>query len=363
MRSTKEHFEIEENVVENDVVQITFRHLRYELRFVYLAANNRITSSSSENLRCPASLQQIAPILRVATEIESDRPRVAYLCRNYAFEKADRLDQSSNGRGVRQFKTALLQQTSTEIGNVLHQDDAISIDARVKKTDAREIESFYKQYYEKYVEGTRVQGDKADSADKQVEKSEEVPADLDKLKAKQGDICSLTKSAFSIQQESFTELMQFEDHQQKSGELDLLDWLRAMFGFQACKRQCKEPEGASDIATCPSSSKLDDRAIQVVMNNLFKNYKTWCKFLGRKHSLRLPQGQEEGQQRKLLYMGLYLLIWGESANVRFLPECLCYIFHNMAYELHGLLAGNVSIVTGENIKPSYGGDDEAFLRK
>lgn len=103
-------------------------------------------------------------------------------------------------------------------------------------------------------------------------------------------------------------------------------------------------------------------------------------------------------------MGLYLLIWGEAANVRFMPECLCYIFHNvstvsdtktilpvipnlpplhllswapnlvmkwssklvlfqMAYELHGLLAGNVSIVTGENIKPSYGGDDEAFLRK
>jgi callose synthase len=35
----------------------------------------------------------------------------------------------------------------------------------------------------------------------------------------------------------------------------------------------------------------------------------------------------------------------------------------MAYELHGLLAGNVSIVTGENIKPSYGGEDEAFLRR
>lgn len=35
----------------------------------------------------------------------------------------------------------------------------------------------------------------------------------------------------------------------------------------------------------------------------------------------------------------------------------------MAYELHGLLAGNVSVVTGENIRPSYGGDDEAFLKK
>lgn len=105
---------------------------------------------------------------------------------------------------------------------------------------------------------------------------------------------------------------------------------------------------------------------------------------------RLPQAAQDIQQRKILYMGLYLLIWGEAANIRFMPECLCYIFHNvsitfwfssfnfcyigrnqhlslvyaqMAYELHGLLAGNVSIVTGENIKPSYGGDDEAFLRK
>jgi len=35
----------------------------------------------------------------------------------------------------------------------------------------------------------------------------------------------------------------------------------------------------------------------------------------------------------------------------------------MAYELHGMLAGNVSVVTGENIKPAYGGDEESFLRK
>ena len=35
----------------------------------------------------------------------------------------------------------------------------------------------------------------------------------------------------------------------------------------------------------------------------------------------------------------------------------------MAYELQGLLTGNVSVVTGENIRPSYGGDDEAFLKK
>jgi hypothetical protein len=76
--------------------------------------------------------------------------------------------------------------------------------------------------------------------------------------------------------------------------------------------------------------KLDDRALNTVMNKLFKNYKSWCKFLGRKHSLWLPQIHQEIRQRKILYMGLYLLIWGEAANLRFMPECLCYIYHHVS---------------------------------
>ncbi|KAK9749775.1 hypothetical protein RND81_02G149100 [Saponaria officinalis] len=163
----------------------------------------------------------------------------------------------------------------------------------------------------------------------------------------------------------------FEQHRQRTNDLDLFDWLRAMFGFQRDNVRNQRENLIILLANVhirlnpkpEPMNQLDDRAIDTVMNKLFKNYKTWCKFLGRKHSLRLPQNQQEVQQRRILYMGLYLLIWGEAANVRFMPECLCYIFHNMAYELHGLLAGNVSIVTGENIKPSYGGDDESFLRK
>ncbi|KAM0939118.1 putative 1,3-beta-glucan synthase [Dioscorea sansibarensis] len=163
----------------------------------------------------------------------------------------------------------------------------------------------------------------------------------------------------------------FEQQRQKTRDLDLLDWLRAMFGFQRDNVRNQREHLILLLANVhirlkpkpEPLNKLDERAVDAVMNKLFKNYKTWCKFLGRKHSLRLPQGQQEVQQRKILYMGLYLLIWGEAANVRFMPECLCYIFHNMAYELHGLLAGNVSVVTGENIRPSYGGDDEAFLKK
>ncbi|KAD5803428.1 hypothetical protein E3N88_14788 [Mikania micrantha] len=343
------------------------------------AATTTFSTEVFDNEVVPSSLQQIAPILRVATEIQNDRPR-----RFYAFEKAHRLDQSSNGRGVRQFKTSLSQR--------LERDDAPSVAARVKKTDAREIESFYKQYYENYVKALD-QGEKADRAQlgkayqvagvlfevlcavNKSEKAEEVPADIiasaRDVEAKQVIYAPYNILPLDSAGESQC-IMQFEEikaavsalrntrglnwpasvdqQQQKSGELDLLDWLKAMYMYY-------------NVTSKVTVMQLDDRAIDVVMNKLFKNYKTWCKFLERKHSLRLPQGQEEGIQRKLLYMGLYLLIWGEAANVRFLPECLCYIFHNMAYELHGLLAGNVSIVTGENIKPSYGGDDEAFLRK
>ncbi|XP_010659551.1 callose synthase 1 isoform X2 [Vitis vinifera] len=99
------------------------------------------------------------------------------------------------------------------------------------------------------------------------------------------------------------------------------------------------------------------------MKKLFKNYKKWCNYLGRKSSLWLPTIQQDVQQRKLLYMGLYLLIWGEAANLRFMPECLCYIYHHMAFEVYGSLSGSVSPMTGENVKPTYGGEEEAFLKK
>ena len=35
----------------------------------------------------------------------------------------------------------------------------------------------------------------------------------------------------------------------------------------------------------------------------------------------------------------------------------------MAFELYSMLAGNVSPMTGETVKPAYGGEEEAFLRK
>lgn len=61
-------------------------------------------------------------------------------------------------------------------------------------------------------------------------------------------------------------------------------------------------------------------------------------------------------------MSLYLLIWGEAANLRFVPECICYIFHNMAMELNKILEDYIDENTGRPFLPSVSGEN-AFLNK
>ncbi|KAL5725740.1 Callose synthase 1 [Ranunculus cassubicifolius] len=123
----------------------------------------------------------------------------------------------------------------------------------------------------------------------------------------------------------------------KKPDEDILDWLQAMFGFQKDNVANQREHLILLLANVhirqfpklDQTPKLDERALTEIMKRLFKNYKKWCKYLDRKSSLWLPTIQQEVQQRKLQYMGLYLLIWGEAANLRFMPECLCYIYHHV----------------------------------
>ncbi|CAD6241520.1 unnamed protein product [Miscanthus lutarioriparius] len=349
----------------------------------------------------PSSLVEIAPILRVANEVEASNPRVAYLCRFYAFEKAHRLDPTSSGRGVRQFKTALLQR--------LERENDPTLKGRVKQSDAREMQSFYQHYYKKYIQALQNAADKADRAQltkayqtaavlfevlKAVNVSQKIEVDQSILEThnqvEEKKKLYLPYNILPLDPDGANQpIMRYPEIQaafhalrntrglpwpkehDKKPDADLLAWLQAMFGFQKDNVSNQREHlilllanvHIRQIPKLDQQPKLDDRALDTVMKKLFKNYKRWCKYLGRKSSLWLPTIQQEVQQRKLLYMGLYLLIWGEAANLRFMPECLCYIYHHMAFELYGMLAGNVSPTTGENVKPAYGGEEEAFLKR
>ncbi|KAI3511129.1 hypothetical protein L1887_18273 [Cichorium endivia] len=348
----------------------------------------------------PSSLVEIAPILRVANEVEPSNPRVGYLCRFYAFEQAHKMDPTSSGRGVRQFKTALLQR--------LEREDKTTLAGRTK-SDAREMQSYYRHYYGKYIQALQ-NADKADRTrltkayqtaavlfnvlravnqieDNQVIDQEIIDANtkvvektkmyapynilpLDPDSSNQA-IMTYPEIQASVSALRNTRGLPWPKGYKKKEDEDILDWLQEMFGFQKDSVSNQREHlilllANVHIRQFPKTGqqpKLDDVAVDEVMDKLFENYLKWCKYLGRKDSLTFPNIQKERQQRKLLYMGLYLLIWGEAANLRFMPECLCYIYHHMAYELYGMLAGSVSSVTGENIKPAYGGEKEAFLMK
>jgi hypothetical protein len=50
---------------------------------------------------------------------------------------------------------------------------------------------------------------------------------------------------------------------------------------------------------------------------------------GRRGRREQDENQEEEMGRELMYISLFLLIWGEAANLRFMPECLCFIYHHV----------------------------------
>ncbi|CAN4089719.1 unnamed protein product [Withania somnifera] len=276
----------------------------------------------------PSSLAEIAPILRVANEVEPSNPRVAYLCRFYAFEKAHRLDPTSSGRGVRQFKTSLLQR--------LERENDPTLIGRVKKSDAREMQSFYQHYYKKYIQALQNAAEKADRAQltkayqtanvlfevlKAVNQTQAVEVDREILEA-HDKVAEKTQilvpyNILPLDPDSVNQaIMRFpevqaavyalrntrglpwpKDYKKKKDE-DILDWLQAMFGFQ-------------------KDSVANQREHLILL-------------LANVHIRQYPKPDQQ-------------------------PK--------MAFELYGMLAGNVSPMTGENVKPAYGGEEEAFLRK
>ncbi|PON45648.1 Glycosyl transferase [Parasponia andersonii] len=126
-------------------------------------------------------------------------------------------------------------------------------------------------------------------------------------------------------------------------DADMFDLLEIVFGFQKDNIRNQRENVVLAIANAQSrlgipveaDPKIDEKAINEVFLKVLDNYIKWCRYL----RIRLAWNSLEAinRDRKLFLLSLYFLIWGEAANVRFLPECICYIFHHMAKELDAIL--------------------------
>ncbi|XP_041008978.1 callose synthase 12-like [Juglans microcarpa x Juglans regia] len=153
-------------------------------------------------------------------------------------------------------------------------------------------------------------------------------------------------------------------------QMDLLDWLAIFFGFQTDNVRNQREHLVLHLANAQmrlspppdNIDALDAAVLRKFRRKLLRNYTTWCSYLGKKSNIWISDRTQAASEhrRELLYVSLYLLVWGESANLRFVPECICFIFHNMAMELNKILEGYIDENTGQPVMPSISGEN-AFL--
>ncbi|MBA0570078.1 hypothetical protein Golob_003765 [Gossypium lobatum] len=326
----------------------------------------------------PSSLPSIALILRVANEIQDDNPRVAHLCRVYALKEADRMDPASSGRGVRQLKTYL----STKI-----EEEKDEIKCQLARTDERETQLYYQIFYEKNIKEGQDTKQPEEMAkfyriamvlrdvlktvlpSSQVDyKTVKYVKELESRKEQYEHYNILPLYAVGIKPPimklpeitvPFQAIRNVENlpmpiaHSGSDVNLyvnDIFDWLLSLYGFQKGNIANQREHLILLLANIHVRSRnletyyqLDSFTIQHLTDEIFKNYESWCHYMHREPNIkRYPQGYAV-QQLQLIYIGLYLLIWGEASNIRFMPECICYIFHNCFMESSHSKSGMLNI--------------------
>ncbi|KAK9734060.1 hypothetical protein RND81_04G111900 [Saponaria officinalis] len=358
----------------------------------------------------------IDAILLAADEIQVQDPTVARILCEQAYSMAQNLDPNSDGRGVVQFKTGLM----SIIKQKLSKRDGAQID---RSRDVEHLWKFYQRYkqihrvdeiqhdeqklqesgvfssnFGELVEMKKVSAtsralvevlkvlsnDAAPEVGKlimeEVRRVEELDATLS------GDLTpyniipleapSLTnaigvfpevKGAISAisYAENFPRLpASFKISGKRNA--DMFDLLEYVFGFQRDNIRNQRENVILAIANAQSrlgfpderDPKIDEKAINEVYNKVLDNYFKWCKYL--RIQMAWDSTDAITRERKLLMVSLYFLIWGEAANVRFLPECICYIFHNMGMELYAIL-NNREADFAESCKTEHGSC--SFLEK
>ncbi|GAU28412.1 hypothetical protein TSUD_54640 [Trifolium subterraneum] len=357
----------------------------YEYDNTMAITTNSVSSSNNGEQLQPGPFDSE----RLPTVFASEIQR--FLRRVHAFVIAHNLDKNSSGRGVRQFKTSLLHRLEQdenatkrggigdirELKRVYHvyrdyfarNNKAFDLEQsrREKLINARIIASVL---FEVLKTVTNTPSNQALTEGNAIHKKTE----FNILPLEQGGIQHAImqqpeiKAAIAVIR-NIRGLPPAQDFKKHGAFIDLFDFLQHCFGFQEANVANQREHLILLLANMQtrqthhqtSAMKLGEGGVDELMRKFFKNYTTWCKFLERKSNIRLPFVKQEAQQYKILYIGLYLLIWGEAANLRFMPECLCYIFHHMSYEMHGVLSGAISLTTWEKVMPAYGNEPESFL--
>nr|XP_034926149.1 callose synthase 10 isoform X1 [Populus alba] len=336
----------------------------------------------------------IDAILQAADEIQDEDPNVARILCEQAYSMAQNLDPSSDGRGVLQFKTGLM----SVIKQKLAKRDGASID---RNRDFEHLLEFYQRYKRRHrVDDIQREEQKfresgnfstANLGEFELRSPEmkkvfatlralvyvmealskdadphgagrHIMEELQRIKTV-GELTSYNivpleapslSNAFGVFPEvrGAMSAIRYAEHYPRlpadfviSGErdVDMFDLLEYVFGFQNDNVRNQRENVVLAIANAQSrlgiplqaDPKIDEKAINEVFLKVLDNYIKWCKYLRKR--LAWNSIEAINRDRKLFLVSLYYLIWGEAANVRFLPECICYIFHHMAKELDAIL--------------------------
>ncbi|RLN43488.1 callose synthase 10 [Panicum miliaceum] len=358
----------------------------------------------------PASLGRttnIEQILQAADDIEDEDPNVARILCEQAYTLAQNLDPSSEGRGMLQFKTGL----QSVIKQKLAKKDGASID---RQNDIQVLWNFYLDYksrrrvddMQREQERLRESGTFSTEMGARAMEMKKVyvtlralldvleilvgqsPTDrlhrqiLEEIKkikrsdaALRGELMpynivpldapsSVTNiigffpevRAATTAIQNCEDLPRFTYDAPQLRQKDIFDLLQYVFGFQDDNIRNQRENVVLTLANAQSrlglldgtEPKIDERAVTEVFCKVLDNYIKWCSL------------EAVNKNRKIILVALYFLIWGEAANIRFLPECLCYIFHNMAKELDGILDSSEA----EPAKSCITGDGStSFLEK
>ena len=110
----------------------------------------------------------------------------------------------------------------------------------------------------------------------------------------------------------------------------VFEQLFGQFGFQRESVSSQHEHLSMLLANSCARERQSARGLDKLHAKLLDNYKAWARQLGT-----TPQcaGSSNVTVHKATDLVLYVLIWGEAANLRHVPESLCFLFHQMRAEV------------------------------